>query len=134
MPKGGRSMTAEEKNKILELRKQGLSYRKIKAVINRSLDTLHTIVNQSEGVAYYTDCPVCGKNIPHYKKNLHRGKQQIYCSEVCRQSKEARKTQPRVCLNCGKTFLAWKYEKTKFCCHECYVEHRNGKRLQNKSS
>ena len=133
MPKGGRSMTAEEKNKILELRRQGFSYRKIKAVVNRSLDTLQTLVEESIDIAYYTDCPACGKCIPHYKNKLW-GRERVYCCEKCRQSKAARKTQTRICLNCGKPFLTWNYQKAKFCCHGCYVEHRYGKRLQSKST
>ena len=133
MPKGGRSMTAEKKNKILELSRQGIPAREITSIVNCGLGSAGRVVAKKRIVAYYTDCPNCGKSIPHNFDSLGR-RQRVYCCEKCRQSKAARKTQTRICLNCGKPFLAWNYQKAKFCCHGCYVEHRYGKRLQNKSS
>ena len=133
MPKGGRSMTIEEKNKVLELNRQKLSIRKIGKIVKKSVEPIHTFLEQAKEVEYYTRCPACGKLIPHYSNSL-KHRQRIYCSEKCRQSKAVRKTQERVCLYCGKTFIAWKYSSTKFCSISCCNKHRHGKRLQNKSS
>jgi len=128
MPKGGRSMTTEEKNKILELRKSGKSIREICEIVDRSNDTVHSLVNSN--VDHFSKCPVCGFEIAVLKGP---GRKRVYCSDECRRSKKNRKVEERVCLNCGKHFVTWKYKRIKYCCHSCYVEYRYGKRLQDKS-
>ena len=126
MPKGGRSMTIEEKNKILELKRQDLSIREICEIVNKSVEPIHTFLKQAKGVEYYTRCPACGKLIPHYSNSL-KHRQRIYCSDKCRHSNLVRKTEVRVCLYCGKSFITWKYSPTKFCSISCSNKHRHGK-------
>ena len=133
MPKGGRSMTIEEKNKILELHNQKKSVRQIVAITGIKRSTISDFILVNDGVAYYSACPSCGELIPHYSNSLNH-RQRIYCSNKCRHSDVVRKTQERVCLHCGKTFITWKYSPTKFCSISCSNRHRHGKRLQNKSS
>jgi len=133
MPKGGRSMTTEEKNKIIELNNAKKSKRAIARAINRDpMTVLRFLEDLDPNIKNFSICPACGEEFIQYKG---RGRNKIYCSNKCRHSKAIDKVDERVCLNCGKHFITWKNKKKiRFCCHSCYVEHRYGKRLQNKSS
>ena len=133
MPKGGRSMTTEEKNKIIELNNAKKSKRAIARAINKDpMTVLRFLEDLDPSIKSFSICPACGEEIIQYKG---RGRNKIYCSNKCRHSKAIDKVDERVCLNCGKHFITWKNKKKiRFCCHSCYVEHRYGKRLQNKSS
>ena len=125
-------MTTEEKNNVLELHNQHKSVRQIVALTGLKRSTVSDFILANEGVEYFSICPGCGNEIIHLK--IGKGRKRIYCSNKCKHSKKAIKNLQRICLNCGRSFLAWKYSKNKYCCHSCYVEHRYGKRLQDKSS
>lgn len=122
-----RSMTTEEKNKVLELDKQGLTIREIGKIINRSNDAIHNLLKKSENVSSYDSCPICGKEIINYKNRP--GRKRHYCSDKCYNSKKRRKDKTCTCINCGKTFLSWRFAKTKYCSYSCFVQHKYGKRL-----
>ena len=125
-------MTTEELNKILNLSREGVPAREIAEILDLGLGTVGRVIAKKEIIDHYTSCPSCGSPIPYYKKGA--GRKRIYCSETCRHSKKLQKVDDRICLNCGRHFITWKYKHIKYCSHSCYVEHRYGKRLQNKSS
>ena len=123
-------MTTEEKNKILELRKSGKSIRQICEIVDRSNDTVHSLI--ASNVDHFSKCQVCGVEIAILKGP---GRKRKYCSKECRHSKQVDKIDERVCLNCGKHFVTWKHKKKiRFCCQACYFKYRRGQTLQNKSS
>ncbi len=132
MPKGGRSMTTEQLNLILKLCREGVTAREISEIVQVGLGSVGRIIAQKDKIDHFTSCPACGNPVP-YRKNS-RGRKRVYCNAVCRHSQKIHKSTERVCLNCGKHFVTWKYKRIKYCCHSCYVEHRYGKRLQDKSS
>ena len=132
MPKGGRSMTTEEKNKILLLIREDRPRREIARLFGYDPATIIRFERNIENVSNFETCPACGKEIINYKNRP--GRKRVYCSDKCRCSKKNRKVEERVCINCGNHFVTWKYKRIKYCCHSCYVEHRYGKRLQDKSS
>ena len=133
MPKGGRSMTTEEKNKIIELNNAGKKKRAIARLINRDpMTVLRFLDSLDPKIKFFSICPACGEEFAQYKGP---GRRRIYCSNKCRHSIKIDKVDERICLNCGKHFITWKNKKKiRFCSQACYFEYRRGQRLQNKSS
>ena len=133
MPKGGRSMTTEEKNKIIELNNAKKSKRAIARAINRDpMTVLRFLEDLDPKIKHFSICPACKEEFIQYKG---RGRNKIYCSDKCRHSIAIDKVDERICLNCGKRFITWKNKKKiRFCSQACYFEYRRGQRLQNKSS
>lgn len=75
-------------------------------------------------------CECCGK--PMVQRDGRKKKR--FCSDACRNKwwnahldivkrKAIYKYQ---CPNCGKAFEVYGNSHRKYCCHECYVEHRFG--------
>ena len=129
--KGGRSMTTEEKNKILKLIREDVPRREIARLTGYDPSTIIRFERTIEGVLDFVTCPICGKEIVNYIKG---GRRKQYCCRKCYDSKKRRKSVTRTCLCCGKTFKAWNFAKTKYCSYSCFYEHKYGKRLQDKSS
>ena len=127
-----RSMTTDEKNKILQMIREDLPRREIARLTGFNPATIIRFERNIDNVLSFASCPVCGKEIINYKNQ--RGRKRQYCSDKCYNSKKRRKDKVCTCLNCGKSFLAWRFTKTKYCCYSCFVQHKYGKRLQNKSS
>lgn len=73
-------------------------------------------------------CPQCGKEIIQSGKT----KKRRFCSDACR--KLWWKEHPNlssetavysfICAECGIHFTAYGNRNRKFCCHDCYVQHR----------
>ena len=128
MPKGGRSMTTEEKNKIIELNAANKKKRAIAREVKRDpMTVLRFLEDLDPNIKNFSICPACGEEFIQYKG---RGRNKIYCSNKCRHSKAIDKVDERVCLNCGKHFITWKNKKKiRFCSQACYFEYRRGQRL-----
>ena len=130
-------MTEEQKQQIISLREQGLGYMKVAQQTGISLNTVKSfcrrnIVVLSKPKAFATKgiCEQCGKPVTQIEgRKLKR-----FCSDKCR-NKWWRSNPDKVnriamykyqCPNCGKEFEVYGNKNRKYCCHECYLEHRFG--------
>ena len=69
-------------------------------------------------------CAFCGKDFTTYPSVADK---KMYCSTKCREAHKIKRREV-VCINCGKTFLAWgevKAATRKYCSKECAKEHRS---------
>ena len=130
-------MTEKEKTEIIDLRGQGLGYKKISLILGISADTIKTFcrrndIGGSPDLPIMTEgvCLTCGKPIA---QNPGRKKKK-FCSDKCRNQwwnanldKVNRKaTYHFTCLFCKKEFSVYGNAKRKYCCHDCYIEDRFG--------
>ncbi len=134
-------MNATDKNRITEMRKQGLSYRTISRILDINENTVktycrrHSISRENPEMVfprvYKRVCKNCGVSFPQYPG--HREK--LFCCDACRNkwwnthlSHVKRKSMTEyTCPTCGKKFSAYGYRHRKYCSHECYITARYGK-------
>ncbi len=126
-------MTAEEKNRVIELDNANYKSREIARIIGKDVANISRLLSRvkNENIVSFGECPNCGKEIVHYKV---KGRKRVYCCEKCKRSNKVRRNTKYTCLNCGRTFYSYHHQKSKFCSVSCYLEHRYGKRLQKENS
>ena len=130
------TLTARQKKKIAEFRREGISYNKIAARMHLTQGQVRSFClsrssepNQTSQQGESGYCKTCGKPLVHtpgYRKK-------IFCSDGCRQdwwnrfgqlkSGAERATYSVVCQHCGKTFIAYGKVR-KYCSRKCYVDSR----------
>ena len=139
-------MTNEQKEKIKELRLQGMGYKGIANIINLSRDSVRSfckrnslegmsalaILNIEEKIQKNVLCSCCMKPL----KQKTTGKNRRFCSDSCRRKwwkehQEARNPKASAiyhftCSYCGSTFTAYGNNKRKYCNHSCYIKDRFG--------
>ena len=137
-------MTDEQKNKIIELRKNGTGYKAIASEIGLSRDAVRSfcksrnlsgfgvaaVMNISEQTENGNICPNCCKTITQPLK----GRRKKFCSEKCRRDwwkehpeKAAQKDTAQYhlkCTYCGKEFVSYGNKNRKYCSHKCYIKSR----------
>ena len=137
-------MTDEQKNKIIELRKNGTGYKAIASEIGLSRDAVRSfcksrnlsgfgvaaVMNISEQTENGNICPNCCKPITQPLK----GRRKKFCSEKCRRDwwkehpeKAAQKDTAQYhlkCTYCGKEFVSYGNKNRKYCSHKCYIKSR----------
>lgn len=125
-------MNLEEKEKIKELREEGLGYKKISNELGISVNTIKSFCRNNNLAGSFTPkkcyCKECGNEIIQKE----RTKKKIFCSESCkrkwwnknRKKLDKTKLEEHTCLNCRKPFKAYPHENRKYCCHTCYIEDR----------
>ena len=97
-------MTEEQKIKIIELRKQGLGYKRIAKQLNITRDSVRGYCRRNEPFGEY---------IPSKKKKV----------------KKINKIEKRFCLNCNKEIIeSGKGPRRKYCCNKCRYSYRNRER------
>lgn len=99
-------------DKIVELRKQGLGYKKIASMLNMNINTVKSICQK------INTCKLCGDPID-------KGS---FCSNKCRMKwwyLYGTKKNTVECAHCHKTFKT-QYKNRKYCSHECYIKGRYG--------
>ncbi len=74
-------MTTEQRNKALELSRQGKSVREIAVQLNLPKSTVNTITMKKKIIKKYAECPNCGKVFEI--KFTDRGRNRVYCSKEC---------------------------------------------------
>lgn len=135
-------MTAEQKQKIQQMRGEGQSYMQIASVLHISENTIKSFCRRNNlGIAKNSKpqtakemliiCKQCGKPLIQGKKGQHKK----FCTEVCRHTwwkvnngqlaKKAWYT--LTCAECGKVFESYGNQKRRFCGHACYIKNRFGK-------
>lgn len=141
-------MTAEEKEQIVIMRRNGHSYGQISKHLDISANTIKSFCRRS-GMAgtkvlnnvgtkgensvngNHDKCKNCGKKLKQNK----RGKPKKFCSETCRriwwkenEDQHNKKAFYLVkCQECGVQFESYGNEKRKYCSHACYIKNRFGK-------
>lgn len=142
--KGATHMTAEEKEKIRELRLKGMGYKGIAGLLGLSRDSVRgfckrngldgdscvVALNVEEKVKRNLLCACCEKPI----KQKEQGRTKKFCSEECRRkwwrenqserNKSDDATYQYTCPHCGKEFSVYGNKKRKYCSHNCYIKDR----------
>ena len=134
-------MTDREKEMIRELPIKGLSYSKVAETTGLNLETIKSycrrngLGGQGKNLAKINDdtckymiCKNCGAQVEQRTKR----KKKLFCCDACRSHwwnahtymVERKAYYTFTCLHCGKEFQAYGNNKRKYCCHECYIEHR----------
>lgn len=133
-------MTDIQKEKIMILRKDGYSYKKIATILGVSDNTIKSFCRRN-GLTGVGRVPIgiignehfclsCGVKV----EQTPGRKEKKFCSDACRmrwwnshQDKVNRKAVYEFeCAYCKKTFKAYGNAKRKYCSHPCYVMDRFG--------
>jgi DNA invertase Pin-like site-specific DNA recombinase len=137
------ALTKKQKEKIAQLRRDGMTYNKIASkmgltqgqvrsfCLSRTAET--STGNSKKGEQ--SVCKTCGKKLVHtpgYRKKM-------FCSDGCRRdwwnrfgklnTGENWATYSIVCQHCGKTFVTYGKNR-KYCCRECFNKSRWHKPIQ----
>lgn len=129
-------MTDKQKEKIIQLRRQGSSYAEIAVALGISKNTVKSycqrntidVKEQERPMPINGACPVCGKPIVALAKRKPRK----FCSDACRQtwwnthanSVNKKAVYSFVCAGCGLPFSSYGNIGRKYCSHECYIRAR----------
>lgn len=132
-------MIDEQKEKIKQMRQQGIGYKQIASEIGLSRDSVrgycrrhgldgfgeklalqHKLLMQEEFL--YILCLHCGKEIEQ-KAN---GRKRKYCSLECKREwdKSHNKAYKLICSYCGKEFKSLGVKHLKYCSRNCYIKDR----------
>ncbi|MDL2292561.1 helix-turn-helix domain-containing protein [Acholeplasma sp. OttesenSCG-928-E16] len=123
-------MTNQEKEQILKLREEGLSYREIAKTLNLPFTSVSSfIARQNTNKSNTEICKNCGIKLSQTKG--HRKK--IFCSEKCRRfwwksnpdKRNLKAYHECKCEQCGKSFLSYSKADRKYCSYSCYQTTRN---------
>lgn len=133
-----------EREQVKKLRERGYSYGRIASQLGLSKDTIKSYCRR-HGLAGYANPNIAGKQIDDLKfcktcgmvviQNPGR-KEKKFCSDICRMKwwnnhidqVKKKAVYDLVCLNCGSSFQTYGNSKRKYCCHDCYVDHRFGRK------
>ncbi|OQB13004.1 MAG: hypothetical protein BWY15_01968 [Firmicutes bacterium ADurb.Bin193] len=125
-------MTELQKQRIVALRRSGLGYKKIAAVVGVSRDSVRYCCKNSiaDSTSDGEGCRMCGGSIEHSV----RGRKRFFCSENCRRKwwsahPEMRNPKPGavytiICAGCGTKFESYGNRSRKYCSHGCFVKSR----------
>ncbi len=130
----GDCMTNEQKEKIQEMRHNGISYTTIAEMIGIPRETIKSYCRR---IGMYTPakkpikegcCRNCGTPIVQNPK----ARKKVFCSADCRLAWWKANPQPTMnteqyqytCQHCGKLFTAYGTTPRKYCSHSCYISAR----------
>lgn len=132
-------MTKEQREQIVNLRKEGYGYRMIGQMLGLNRDAVRYFC-KSNGlggaaenilIADGETCPCCGGAI---SQSLGKGRRKKFCSEKCRRkwwkthqgagNKSESAIYHGTCAACGKEFTAYGNNHRKYCSHDCYIRAR----------
>lgn len=116
-----------DKEKIAQLQKQGLGYRRIAAILNISENTIKSYLKRHP-VPTGNTCKCCGVPITN---TLHK-RERKFCSDRCRMLWwNTHKEQVRckafysfICPQCGASFESYGNKNRTYCSRACYAEAR----------
>lgn len=134
------SITKEQKERIRDLRSQGLGYTKVARLVGISENTIKSYCRRN-GIS--RENPVAEQRIerPHFCKYCGRvvdqapgRKEKKFCSDKCRMAwwnnnlnlVNRKAVYQFVCPGCGKEFSVYGNKNRKYCSHECYIRDRFG--------
>ena len=135
MPK----LRQDQKLQIEFFRKQGIGYRQIAEELGLSRDAVryycktHDLAGNAQEAyenAKGVVCPQCGRKLLQPRT----GRKRVFCSNDCKNKwwHASDKLFPRplssreeiFCACCGKSILAYRNKKRRYCSHECYIRDR----------
>jgi len=125
-------MLKEQKQKILDLRRQGRTYADIAKNVNLPEGTVKSFcwrnrqstASSIEGLSNST-CYNCGQPLVPQPDAPPRK----FCSDKCRFDwwrKNRKPNNSAVCADCNKEFFYYGKTKRKYCSQACFVKHRFG--------
>lgn len=130
-------MTSNEKNRVAELRSQGLGYKRIAAMLDLSPSTVQSYCRRTLSTAATAEAPIIQAQQPQSETVQGRCKQcgveltsthRKFCSDRCRQKywyqhrADAATSTMHTCPACGCHFKTSRPQK--YCSHECYIRMR----------
>lgn len=131
-------MTLKEREEILLLRFEGMSYTQISDKLRISRNTVKSIcqrmgIQPAEAAEENHDadhCKLCGAALVQNAT----GKRKQFCSDQCRrvwwqQHQDNRSLKSAIkakCAFCGRVFEDYEKNHRKYCCHACYIHDRFG--------
>lgn len=121
-------MTDKQKNTIIRLRNDGVTFSKIAKEVNLSINTVKSFYRRSN--KDNLTCLYCGKPIVQLKGT----RQKKFCSDNCRAKwwtlhgcdEQRNSVYNFTCEYCGKPFRAYGNSHRKYCSHHCYIQSRFG--------
>lgn len=128
------SSKMQQKDLIIALREEGLSYKEIsertgatseyaRSVYSRAMRKRNHQFSVSDGI-----CRFCGERLIYTKG----AKKKQFCNDECRTNfynqQNQHKLYIRTCEYCGQEFVAYGYPKKRFCSRECQTLARRGKK------
>ena len=136
----GGDMTQLQRDEILRLRIDGMSYTQIADELCISRNTVKSICQRigiqptaaAEENHDSDHCKLCGAVLVQHAT----GKRKSFCSDLCRrtwwkQHQDQRNIKSGVkakCANCGRIFSDYERNRRKYCCHACYIRARFGEK------
>ena len=125
-------MNSQEKSRIIELRQEGLGYKRIASELNISVNTIKSFCRNHHLTSKDFPKPIKCKNCKKEIQQNRKRKSRVFCCETCKQKwwnehrTSYKNTQliDTICLSCGKSFKSYSKIQRKFCCHRCYVHYR----------
>lgn len=135
----GEKMTEEQKSEIMLLRRQGVGYKRIAAIMEISVETVksycrrnpeedatQSIIPVGREVISLSPCKHCGSPLQQTPGKRRRE----FCGSACRAAYW--RAHPKVlqfqrCAGCG-TLLPMGSVSRKYCSHACYIQHRFGRK------
>lgn len=130
------SKKIQQKELVLLLREEGLSYQDIAKQTGFTSDYARTICSREHRKKEPKDkliegvCRFCGQRLTY----TPGAKKKQFCSSKCRSDfhneKNLHRPYIRICEQCGERFISYGYPKKRFCSRECQTaamrEKRNG--------
>lgn len=130
-------MTPEQKEAVVQLRRQGLGYKAISSTLSLSINTIKSYCRRYQISKGNTEiprkdyCPSCGKVLTHCQSK----KKKRFCGSLCRNRwwnshlNEVKRQAftNHVCQNCSIAFQSYGNSKRLYCSHSCYIAYRFGK-------
>lgn len=118
-------MTDRQKEKMQELRAQGLGYKSISKTLGIPIGSVTSFFNRLVKKENIGVCRNCGMKI----KLTEGHRPRVFCSEKCRyewrkSNREMRNLKayyPCTCRHCGSEFLSYGNSKRKYCTRACYL-------------
>lgn len=127
-------LTSHTKERIIELRRRGLTFGQIAEEVGGSRNTVKSLCRRL-GIEPETKTPAASNNRCEQCDNtfdVKAGKR--FCSTECRlkwwhtnpQRLNKKAIYTFTCRHCDRTFEAYGNKGRKFCAHACYIRHRFG--------
>lgn len=124
-------MTDLQKQQILALREQNVTYAAISDTLGIPVNTIKTFCRRSGMTAKMPqkEKPCC-KNCGHELTNTTHARPRLFCSDQCKQAwwnkhrcdRVSTKISPHTCQTCGKLFSDYTGANRKYCSQACYRE------------
>ena len=122
-------MSLNIKEKVIELKVKGYSYKEISEKLGIPISTAKTYLRR-ENISVVNKCKFCGADLV----NIPGKKAKKFCSDKCRMSwwyknqsiMNKKSAYEVVCKCCKKKFIFYGYKERKYCSKECYLKDRYG--------